>query len=142
VACLIPAAIRHAAILLAVVSAQPDLDRLLAEDYQRALTRQGFQIVSLRIADTRAVRGVRRAEITYRTRGTSMRAIRPEVVRLLAPGANPRLALDHITIRPLGPGGRPLGVITVAVADLDRWLKAQTSDDEFYSRWTVVEPGR
>jgi hypothetical protein len=120
----------------------PGLDRRLADDYRNALTRQGFQIVSLIITDTRAARGLRRAEITYRTRGASLTAVRPEVVRLLGPGANPRLALDQIAIRPLRSDGRPLGIITVSVADLDRWLKAQMPDTEFYRRWTLTGPGR
>lgn len=120
----------------------PGLDRRLADDYRRALARQGFQIVSLIITDTRAARGLRRAEITYRTGGASLSAVRPEVVRLLGPGANPRLALDQIVVRPIRANGSPLGVITVSVADLDRWLKAQMPDAEFYSRWALTGPGR
>lgn len=120
----------------------PGLDRRLADDYKSALSKQGFRVVSLVITDTRPARGLRRAEIVYRTGAASLSAVRPEVVRLLGPGANPRLALDQIVIRPLRSSGAPLGAITVSVMDLDRWLKAQMTDAEFYGRWTLTGPGR
>lgn len=126
----------------AIPTPPPGLDRRLAEDYRRALINQGFRIVSLIITDTRQVRGSRRAEIVYRTGSANLFAVRREAVRILGPGANPRLALDHIVIRPIRRDGAPLGTITVTVADLDRWLKAQMSDAEFYSRWALTGPGR
>lgn len=130
------------AVPAALPTTPPGLDRRLADDYKSALSKQGFQIVSLVITDTRSTRGLRRAEIVYRTRGATLSAVRREVVRLLGPGANPRLALDQIAVRPLRSNGAPLGTITVSVVDLDRWLKAQMTDAEFYGRWTLTRPER
>jgi hypothetical protein len=116
----------------------PGLDRELAGDYREALTKQGINIVSLEIADARATGGARRAEIAYRTgAGPGIAALRPEIVRILGPGANPRLALDQITVRAVGRGGAVVASVTVSVPDLDRWLRAQITDEEFYSRWVV-----
>lgn len=121
----------------------PGLDRELASDYKEALARQGIPVTSLEITDTRATGGARRAEIAYRTAaGPSMAALRPEIVRILGPGANPRLALDQITVRAIGPQGKVVASVTVSVPDLDRWLRAQIGDGEFYSRWTVRGPAR
>lgn len=121
----------------------PGLDQELARDYKEALARQGIPITSLEITDTRATGGARRAEIAYRTAaGQSMAALRPEIVRILGPGANPRLALDQITVLAVGPQGKVVASVTVSVPDLDRWLRAQIGDGEFYSRWTVRGPAR
>lgn len=121
----------------------PGLDRELAGDYQRALRAQGFRITTLTITDHRATGGVRRANIVYRTAGGgTVAALRPELVRLLSPGANPKLALDQITVRAIGSAGAVIVTVTAAVADLDRWLKAQVTDDEFYASWTVRSPSR
>ncbi len=119
-------------------TAEPGLDQALARDYQRALVAQGIRVTALAITDRRASGGVRRADIVYRTATAgTLAALRPEVIRILSPGANPRLALDQITVRAFRPTGTLLGTITVAVADLDRWLKAQISDEEFTATWTV-----
>ncbi len=126
------------AVPLEVPSPRPDLDRALAGDYRRALEGQGFQVVSVVITDRRAAGGARGAQVAYRTRtdGTPS-ALRPEVVRVIAPAANPRLALDVITVRVMRRDGSLAATITVSVTVLDRWLKAQMSDDEFFGRWSV-----
>ncbi len=95
-------------------------------------------MVTLAISDRRASGGARRADIVYRIAAAgTLTAVRPALIRILAPGANPKLALDQITVRATRPNGTILGTVTVSVADLDRWLKAQMSDDEFYATWTV-----
>ncbi|MGQ0568481.1 MAG: hypothetical protein ACT4P5_02960 [Armatimonadota bacterium] len=117
----------------------PSLDRALAWDYHKALAAQGVRVTALAIIDTRARGGIRRADIVYKsaTNGT-LPALRPEVIRILGPGSNPKLALDQIVVRATGPTGTVVATITVVVADLDRWLKTQISDDEFYNRWVVL----
>lgn len=126
------------AVLLEIPTPQPGLDRALAEDYRRALVSQGFQVISLVITDRRASGGIRRAEVSYRTRTVgTLSALRPEVVRVIAPAANPRLALDLVVVRALGRDGSGGTAITVVVAAIDRWLKNQISDDEFFGRWVV-----
>lgn len=116
----------------------PGLDLELASDYREALAKQGINVISLEIADGRAAGGARRAEIAYRTKaGAGIAALRPEIVRIMGPGANPRLALDQITVRGVGPGGAVVASVTVSVPDLDRWLRAEITDEEFYGRWTV-----
>jgi hypothetical protein len=110
----------------------------LARTYQRALTGQGFRIGALTISDRRATGGVRRAEIIYRAAaGGTVASLRPDLVRILSPGANPKLALDQITVRATGPGGAVIATVTVAVTDLDRWLKAQITDDQFFATWNL-----
>jgi hypothetical protein len=121
-------------------AAAPGLDRELAADYRKALRAQGVEVTSLTIVDERASGGARQARIVYRTATDGrLAALRPEIVRILGPGANPRLALDRIVITPMR-FARPLALITVGVADLDRWLKAQIDDTEFYARWSVQTP--
>lgn len=116
----------------------PGLDRELAGDYQRALVAQGFRITALTVTDRRAAGGARRADIVYRTAAAgTLAAVRPELVRILSPGANPKLALDQITVRATRADGTVLGAVTVSVTNLDRWLKAQIGDDEFYGTWAV-----
>ncbi len=116
----------------------PGLDRELAGDYQRALVAHGLRVTALAITDRRASGGIRRADIVYRTAATgTLAAVRPELVRIISPGANPKLALDQITVRAARADGRILGSVTVSVVDLDRWLKAQMGDDEFYAAWIV-----
>lgn len=121
----------------------PGLDRALARDYQKALAAQGVRVSALAIIDTRARGGIRWADIAYKTatNGT-LPALRPEVVRILGPGSNPKLGLDQIVVKATGPTGKVVATITVVVADLDRWLKTQISDDEFYNRWVVRGPVR
>ncbi len=127
-----------AVVPLEVPTPQPGLDRALADDYRRALASQGFQVISLVITDRRAAGGVRRAEIVYRTRtGGTLSALKPEVVRVIAPAANPRLALDLVAVQAIRRDGSVAATITVPVAVLDRWLKAQINDDEFFGRWAV-----
>jgi hypothetical protein len=119
----------------------PGLDRELAADYRKALEGQGFSIGALTIVDTRAGGGMRRAQIIYRTRaGSTLAALRPEIIRMISPGANPRLALDQIIVRATRPDGAPIIAVTITVADLDRWLKTQITDTEFYARWTTGTP--
>jgi hypothetical protein len=121
----------------------PGLDRELAGDYRKALDAQGVRITDLTIIDTRATGGVRRAEIVYRTATDgSPAALRPEVIRVIGPGANPGLALDRLVVRAIRANGTAAATVTVTVVDLDRWLKAQITDDEFYGRWIVERPGR
>jgi hypothetical protein len=116
----------------------PGLDRALAADYRGALAGQGFRVAALTIIDTRAAAGVRRAEIIYRTTtGRTLETLRSEIVRVVSPGANPKLALDQITVRATTPAGAPIVTVTITVADLDRWLKTAISDAEFYHGWTV-----
>lgn len=131
------------AVLLEIPTPQPGLDRALAGDYRRALETQGFQVISLVITDRRATGGIRRAEIAYRTRTAgTFSALRPEVVRVIAPSANPRLALDLVVVRAVRRDGSVAAAITVQVAVIDRWLKAQISDDEFFGRWVVNRGSR
>jgi hypothetical protein len=119
----------------------PGLDRALAADLRRALEGQGFRITGLTIVDTRATGGIRRAEIVYRTATDgSLEALRPEIVRILGPSVNPKLALDQIAVRPVRASGTAVATVTVTVVDADRWLKAQMSDADFYRRWTVRRP--
>jgi hypothetical protein len=117
----------------------PGLDRELASDYRTALRDQGVRVRAVTIIDERAAGGARRVEIVYETatRGTP-EALRPEVARIVAPAANPRLAVDRIVVRPYR-AATSLGTITMSVVDLDLWLKVQIDDDEFYRRW-VVDP--
>lgn len=126
------------AVPVELATPMPGLDGALAQDYRRALVAQGIEVVSVGITDRRATGGVRQAAIFYRTRtdGT-LAALRPEVIRVLAPGANPKLALDRITVRVTHRDGTTAATIALSVADLDRWLKTQIGDDEFFSRWTV-----
>ena len=116
----------------------PSLDQELAQDYQNALVRQGVRVSSLIIVDSRAQGGARRAEIIYRTstNGT-LAAIRLEIVRLLGPSANPRLALDQAFFFPTKTGTTAIGRVIVVVPDYERWLRNEISDEEFYGRWTV-----
>lgn len=117
----------------------PDLDRALARDYRKALEAQGLRIAALTITDTRASGGARVVEITYRpAQARTLAALRPEVVRVLGPAANPRLALDQATVRLTDARGTVLATIQVSVPDVDRWLRAQITDDDFYRRWTVT----
>ncbi|MDR7481073.1 MAG: hypothetical protein QN183_09225 [Armatimonadota bacterium] len=123
------------------VAASPD--SALAGDYRRALEAQGFRVLALAITDRRATGGARRADIVYVTRaGGTAAALRPEVARVAAPGANPRLALDLITVRAVRPNGSIVLTVTMAVPHLDRWLHAQLSDAEFYRTWTIRTPPR
>ncbi len=116
----------------------PGLDRTLAADYRRALEGRGIRVRALTITDARSTGGVRRAEVVYQTATDgSFDALRPEIVRIVGPGVNPKLALDQIVIRPVRPTGSGVVVVTVTVMDADRWLKAQIGDAEFYRRWTV-----
>ncbi|MDR7420588.1 MAG: hypothetical protein QN178_16945 [Armatimonadota bacterium] len=116
----------------------PGLDRALAADFRKALEGQGVRVAALTITDTRATGGVRRVEIVYRTTtGRTLGALRTEIVRVAGPGANPRLALDQIAVRATTPSGKPIAAVVITVADLDRWLKAEMTDVEFYSRWTA-----
>ena len=141
----VPGLLACAAILCLVVNAAAipsshpmSLDQELAHDYQNALVRQGVRISSLVIVDDRAHGGIRRAEIIYRTTTTgTLAALRPEIVRLLGPSANPRLALDQTFFFPTKNGTAALGRIIVVVPDYERWLRNQMTDDEFYGRWTV-----
>lgn len=121
----------------------PGLDRALTSDYRKALTAHGHKVLGLTIVDTRATGGARRAEIIYQTATDgSMKALRPEVARIVSPGANPRLALDQIVVRPARPNGAVVVTVTVTVMELDRWLKAQTTDEEFYESWSVRQSAR
>ncbi len=117
---------------------EPDLDRALARDYRKALEAQRIKVTALAITDRRATRGSRRADIVYQTSTSgTLDALRPEIARILGPGASPRLALDLITVRAARADGTIAATISVAVPDIDRWLKAQITDDEFYRTWTV-----
>jgi hypothetical protein len=119
-------------------SAPSALDRALAQDYHKALVSQGVRVASLVIVDSRAQGGARRAEIVYRTKTNgTLAALRPEIVRLLGPSTNPRLALDQVFVFPTTSGGAALGRIIVVVPDYDRWLRDQMSDGQFYGGWTV-----
>jgi hypothetical protein len=122
----------------ALPSPAPGLDQALAHDYHKALTNQGVRVSSLVIIDGRAQGGARRAEIIYRTKTNgTLGALRAEIVRLLGPGANPRLALDQVVVFPTRNGNTALGRVIVVIPDYERWLRGQMSDDEFYDRWTV-----
>jgi hypothetical protein len=117
------------------------VDDVLATAYRRALEAQGFRVLALAVTDRRARGGARRADVVYvtRTNGT-VAALRPEIARVAAPGANPRLALDQLTIRAARPGGRIALTVTIAVPHLDSWLRAQIDDEAFYRTWTVQRP--
>ncbi|MBI3998478.1 MAG: hypothetical protein HY355_05540 [Armatimonadetes bacterium] len=124
-------------------TAEPGLDRALARDYRRALEGQGIRIIALAITDRRKAGGARRADIVYQTKTTgAITALRPEIVRIAGPATNPRLALDLITVRAARRDGVILATVSIAVPDIDRWLKTQISDDEFYATWAVRTPGR
>ena len=122
---------------------EPELDRELSAAYKKALETQGLKILGLAITDRRSTGGARRADILYRT-ATDGRLVsmRPEIVRILSPGANPKLALDTITVRAALPSGRIAATVAVTVPEVDRWLKSQMSDAEFYGRWVVTTPPR
>lgn len=136
-----PPPVAEPAVPLDLPTPPAGLDRALTADYRRALEDQGIAIRALTIIDTRATGGIRRAEVVYRTATDgSLSALRSEIVRILGPGVNPKLALDQIVVRPIRPTGSAITVVTVTVADADRWLKAQMSDTEFYGRWTVQRP--
>ena len=119
------------------------LDDVLASDYRRALEAQGFRVLALAITDRRATGGARRADVVYLTRtdGTPA-ALRREIARIAAPGANPRLALDQITVRAARPTGRIALAVTIAVPHLDSWLRGQLDDAAFYRTWAVQTPPR
>jgi hypothetical protein len=122
-------------------SEEPALDRELSATYRRALERQGLTILGLAITDRRGVGGARRADILYRTATDGrLASLRPEIVRILGPGTNPQLALDTITVRAALAGGRIAATIAVTVPEVDRWLRSQMTDEEFYGRWVVSTP--
>ena len=122
---------------------EPELDRELSATYRKALEGQGFKILGLAITDRRARGGARRADILYRTTTDGrLVSLRPEIVRILGPGANPQLALDTITVRAALPSGRIAATVAVTVPEVDRWLKTQMTDEEFYGRWIVSTPPR
>ncbi len=124
-------------------SAEPGLDRELSAIYRKALESQGIKVLGLAITDQRASGGARRADILYRTAADGRIAtLRPEIVRIISPGANPRLALDTITVRAAKPDGTIAATVSVTVPEVDRWLKGQMPDQEFYSRWVVRTPSR
>lgn len=134
-----PAAPTEPAVPVDIPTPDPDLDRALARDYRKALEAQGLRIAALTITDTRASGGARVVEITYRpAQARSLAALRPEVVRVLGPAANPRLALDQATVRLTDARGTVVATIQVSVPDVDRWLRTQLADDDFYRRWTVT----
>ena len=119
------------------------LDDVLASDYRRALEARGFRVLALAITDRRATGGARRADVVYLTQtdGTPA-ALRREIARIAAPGANPRLALDQITVRAARPTGRIALAVTIAVPHLDSWLRGQLDDAAFYRTWAVQTPPR
>lgn len=122
-------------------SDEPALDRELSASYRRALERQGLKVLGLAITDRRSAGGARRADILYRTATDGrLASLRPEIVRIVSPGANPQLALDTITVRAALPSGRIAATIAVTVPEVDRWLKTQMTDEEFYGRWVVSTP--
>ena len=122
---------------------EPELDRDLSATYKKALEGQGFKILGLAITDRRARGGARRADILYRTTTDGrLVSLRPEIVLILGPGANPQLALDTITVRAALPNGRIAATVAVTVPEVDRWLKSQMTDEEFYGRWIVSTPPR
>jgi hypothetical protein len=124
-------------------SHEPELDRELSTTYKKALEGQGFKILGLAITDRRARGGARRADILYRTTTDGrVVSLRPEIVRILGPGANPQLALDTITVRAALPSGRIAATVAVTVPEVDRWLKGQMTDEGFYGRWIVSTPPR
>lgn len=126
------------AVPVAIPTGEPGLDRALARDYRKALEAQRIKVTALAITDRRATRGSRRADIVYQTSTSgTLDALRPEIARILGPGASPRLALDLITVRAARADGTIAATISVTVPDIDRWLRAQISDDEFYRTWTV-----
>lgn len=124
-------------------SDEPELDRELSATYKKALEGQGLKILGLAITDRRTRGGARRADILYRTRTDGrLVSLRPEIVRILGPGANPQLALDTITVRAALPNGRIAATVAVTVPEVDRWLKSQMTDEEFYGRWIMSTPLR
>jgi hypothetical protein len=124
-------------------SDEPELDRELSAAYKKALETQGLKILGLAITDRRSTGGARRADILYRTTTDGrLVSLRPEIVRIVSPGANPKLALDTITVRAALPSGRIAATVAVTVPEVDRWLKSQMSDQEFYGRWVVTTPPR
>jgi len=124
-------------------SDEPELDRELSATYRKALERQGLKILGLAITDRRSTGGARRADVLYRTTTDGrLAALRPEMVRILSPGANSQLALDTITVRAALPSGRIAAAVSVTVPEVDRWLKSQMTDEEFYRRWIVSTPPR
>jgi hypothetical protein len=120
---------------------EPGLDQQLAGDYRRALEAHGSRVVALAITDRRASSGIRRADIVYRPASAGpLATLRPEIARIFGPGANPKLALDQITVRAVRPGGTVIVAVTASVADVDRWLRNEITDKEFYATWSVSVP--
>lgn len=116
----------------------PGLDAALARDYRMALERQGIRVVALTIVDRRGAGGARVAEVAFQPRASgSLEALRPELGRILGAAASPRLALDQVTVRAVGPGGRVITTVSVSITVIDRWLRGEMSDDAFAREWTV-----
>jgi hypothetical protein len=124
-------------------SPEPGLDQELSVIYRKALEGQGIRVLGLAITDQRARGGARRADILYQTTTDGrIASLRPEIVRIISPGANPQLALDTITVRAAKSNGIVTVAVSVTVPEVDRWLKGQMPDDEFYARWIVRVPSR
>lgn len=120
---------------------EPDLDRELAQGYRKLLEGQGFKVIALAITDRRKTGGARRADIVYQTSISGrFDALRPEIGRIFGAGTSSRLALDIITVRAIQPNGKVVATVSVGIPDIERWLRKQSSDDEFYRTWTVRTP--
>ncbi len=124
-----------------VPTSEPELDRQLAQDYRKALEAQRLKITALAITDRRSSGGSRRADIVYKTATSGgLTAVRPEIARILGAGTSPRLALDIITVRAARADGRIVATVSAGIPDIERWLKRQINDDEFYRTWVVRAP--
>lgn len=126
---------------VSVPTAEPELDRQLAQGYRKALEAQGLKITALAITDRRQAGGARRADIVYRpaTAG-GLDALRPEIAKILGAGTSSRLALDIVTVRAVRANGKVIATVSAGIPDIERWLRKQSNDEDFYRSWTVRTP--
>jgi hypothetical protein len=121
--------------------AEPALDRQLSADYRKALETLGLKITVLTITDRRKAGGARAADVVYQTQTRGdLTAVRPEIARIFGAGTSSRLALDIITVRAARADGRIVANVSAGIPDIERWLRKQATDEEFYRAWSVRTP--
>ncbi len=128
---------------ISVPTAEPELDRQLAQGYRKLLESQGLKVTAVAITDRRQAGGARRADIVYQTATAGgFDALRPEIAKILGAGTSSRLALDIVTVRAARATGKVVATVSAGIPDIERWLRKQATDDEFYRTWTVRTPSR
>ncbi|MGH2404102.1 MAG: hypothetical protein ACRDGN_06490 [bacterium] len=122
-------------------TAEPELDRQLAQGYRKLLEAQGLKITALAITDRRQTGGARRADIVYQTATAgTLKALRAEIARILGAGTSSRLALDIVTVRAVNASGKVVATVSAGIPDIERWLRKQSTDEDFYRAWIVRTP--